>query len=172
MTPSISAPSFVSALPSHARHLAEDLLCAARFYGLDPCLLAAVCERESNYGHALDAAFTGDRGHGRGLMQIDDRAHSQWLAHNDWRDTEINLAKGAEILRQSLGYFAIRPEVPDAVRESAGIAAYNAGPGAVLRAVLAEKHPDSVTTGRNYSSDVLRRKALIAAKCAPGVVCP
>lgn len=172
MTPSITIQSFTSALPLHARPLAADLFCVARLHGIDPCLLAAVCERESNYGRALDAALTGDRGHGRGLMQIDDRAHSPWLIDHDWRDPRINLSKGAEILNEALSFFAKRDDVPDVFRESAGVAAYNAGPMAVLRTMRAGNHPDSVTTGREYSADVFRRQARIAAKFAQPQVMP
>ncbi len=161
-----SQHAFTAALPSAARPFAGNLFSAASVYGIDPCLLAAICERESNYGQALDGAMTGDGGHGRGLMQIDDRAHRAWVESHDWRDPATNIEKGASILNEALSYFAKHPEVLDLLREPAGVAAYNAGAAAVLRAVRAGKHPDAVTTRRDYSADVFRRQNRLAAKAA------
>lgn len=55
---------------------APDIASAARRYGLDPELLAAVAAQETggpdtNSGHNV----VGDGGHGHGLFQIDDRYH-------------------------------------------------------------------------------------------------
>ena len=55
---------------------ASQIASAARRYGLDPDLLAAVAAQEtggpdSNAGHNI----VGDGGHGHGLFQIDDRWH-------------------------------------------------------------------------------------------------
>jgi soluble lytic murein transglycosylase-like protein len=55
---------------------APDIATAARRYGLDPDLLAAVAAQETggpdaNSGHNV----VGDGGHGHGLFQIDDRYH-------------------------------------------------------------------------------------------------
>lgn len=123
-------------------------------HGVDALLLAAICDRESRGGLALSppgASGTGDGGHGRGLMQIDDRAHSEWIATHRWQDPAINIDKGAEVLAAC---FAAFPRGPDL----AAIAAYNCGPGNVRKAILSGHEPDWFTTGRDYGRDVQRRR--------------
>lgn len=129
--------------------------------GLPPATLLAIMWRESCFGIALKPqgpGGTGDQGHGRGLMQVDDRAHRAWVQANDWANPAINIRKGAEVLRDALtkleaaGYH-------DAQLLSMALAAYNAGVGAVLRAVKAGQPADSVTTGRDYAKWVLERAA-------------
>jgi len=141
------------------RQLIED---AATAYNLAPELIAAVMDRESGGGVYLTPvgpAGTGDEGHGRGLMQIDDRAHPDWCAQVDdsgtplWQLPEHNIAKGAEELARNLILFG---DVPSAV------AAYNAGDGKVRRLILMVPRPsihqlDQLTTGHDYVSDVLDR---------------
>lgn len=65
-----------SRLSSSGVAYAPEIASAARRYGLDPGLLAAVAAQEtggpdSNTGHNV----VGDGGHGHGLFQIDDRWH-------------------------------------------------------------------------------------------------
>lgn len=104
-------------------------------------------------------------------MQIDDRAHKGFVGAVDdlgrplWRDPAVNVHYGCRLLRRNLdsldGYVA------------GALAAYNAGLGKV-RSVLArlpadatdaqrQAAVDSVTTGRDYSADVLRRQAEFSA---------
>ena len=49
----------------------------AKYHGLPPAVIAAVISRESGAGRLLgkwgSPPGTGDRGHGHGLMQVDDR---------------------------------------------------------------------------------------------------
>lgn len=141
------------------RRVIED---AAAAYGLAPELIAAVMDRESGGGVYLipiGPAGVGDQGHGRGLMQIDDRAHPEWCARMDldgkplWQKPEHNVAKGAEVLAHNLRIFG---DVPSSV------AAYNAGEGRVGRLVAMVPRPsiqqlDQLTTGHDYVSDVLDR---------------
>lgn len=157
------------------RHLLEHLKPWARCfvsaevsYRVDAFLLAAICDRESRGGLALSPrgpTGTGDNGHGRGLMQIDDRWHPGFLSATDdrgvhlWKIAEWNIDYGAHVLSR---YRALLDG-----NELAAIAAYNAGPGKVRRVMgtvtLDEaalvKLLDAVTTGGNYVSDVLRRRA-------------
>lgn len=141
----------------------------AALYKLDPLLVYAVMDRESLGGDSLKPAGpagTGDHGHGRGLMQIDDRAHRGFVAALDdllrplWQDPAFNVIYGCRLLRRNLD--ALDGYVPGA------LAAYNAGLGRT-RSVLAKLAPgaseaerlaavDGVTTGSDYASDVLRRQ--------------
>ena len=98
----------------------------------------------------------GDHGHGRGLMQIDDRWHEDFVRSGDWKDPRLNILKSAEILRQSYNYLKNRGVSEDALIHCA-IAGYNAGPGRVWQGLSRGDGPDHFTTGKNYSADVLRR---------------
>lgn len=124
---------------------------------LPPELVAAICWRESRGGSVLSPpgpTGTGDNGHGRGLMQVDDRTWGTWLACHDssgmplWQIAGENLTKGAEILRSALTLFPGDLE--------AGVDAYNASPRAVRAAEAAGGTGDEATTGKNYGADVLR----------------
>lgn len=109
-------------------------------------ILAAVMDRESNGGNALapkGPAGTGDYGHGRGLMQIDDRTWTDFTSGDGWKDPEANIRFGAELLADNWDRALGPPQA---------LAAYNAGPRA-----LAAENPDRFTTKGNYSSDVLAR---------------
>lgn len=143
---------------------------AGELHGLCPYLLAAMCSRESGGGVFLTPRGpegTGDRGHGRGLMQIDDRSHQAFLVRRlpdgrpAWQDARENILYGASLLaeyRKALG-----GELP------AAVAAYNCGVERIrrVRALLAPdalpevrlKAFDGCTTGRDYASDVLARWA-------------
>jgi membrane-bound lytic murein transglycosylase MltF len=124
-------------------------------------ILAAIMDRETG-GNNID----GDGGHGRGLMQVDDRFHGAWLAaHDQGHDPQSNVAKGCEILCS--GLMAAHPLHPDDKLRVA-IAAYNCGLPRALKAA-AEGDPDKYTTPGpthhpDYSADVLRRRNEFAAK--------
>jgi hypothetical protein len=108
-------------------------------------MLGAIIDRESKGGDALSppsSGGVGDGGHGRGLMQIDDRYH-QFARTGAWADAAANILYGAALLRSLYGQTS-----GDVQR---AVAAYNA------KAALTAQVPDSVTTGRNYATDVLAR---------------
>ncbi len=160
-------------LPPRLARWALEIYCAAALYRLDPVVLAGVLERESRGGEALSPpgpAGVGDGGHGRGLMQVDDRWHGAFVATGLWAEPVIALVYGARLLRQALD--ALGGDYP------AAIGAYNAGIGRV-RQVLVGLAPtaslaqriaaiDRVTTNA-YVTGVLRlRDALTAALAAAG----
>lgn len=132
--------------------------------------VAALMQRESAGGLFLSPkgpTGTGDVGHGRGLMQIDDRSHQDKLAEKmpdgslKWQNAYENICMGIEIFQLCLNAFA------GDVKKAA--CAYNAGVGAVQHAINAGKDPDSVTTPGpadatgfrhpDYGSDILKRIA-------------
>jgi membrane-bound lytic murein transglycosylase MltF len=130
---------------------------AASEFEVDPLILAAICDRESLGGNALDpkgAAGVGDKGHGRGLMQIDDRAHHAWLKTNEWRDALTNIRKGAEIFAGDLQRFR-QQQAPEPTR--CALAAYNCGAATVRKALERSLPVDHFTTKQDYSADVTRR---------------
>lgn len=131
-------------------------------FNLHPLLLAAICDRESGGGSRLNPRGplgTGDCGHGRGLMMLDDRDLGHWLEVNDWRDALTNIRKGAELLAGEVTRFkAMR--APERVSERAPIAAYDCGAAIVRKALERNVDVDVYTTGGNYSHDVLLRMKL------------
>src|SRR5687768_13346194 len=107
---------------------------AANRHGLSVSILKGIAMVETN-GTNID----GDGGHGRGMMQIDDRpANGQkgWI--DEWvrsgRPIPENIAKGAEILagkRESLK--RIVPGIEGDDLQYAMVAAYNTGEGNVKK---------------------------------------
>jgi soluble lytic murein transglycosylase-like protein len=76
LKPAVNVDPIASRLAASGVAFAPQIASAARRYGLDPDLLAAVAAQETggpdtNTGHNV----VGDGGHGHGLFQIDDRSH-------------------------------------------------------------------------------------------------
>jgi len=114
--------------------------------------------RESRWGEALTPsgpAGTGDYGHGRGLMQIDDRWHKAFTESEKWKDPAENIAYGCDVLRDNVRMF--RTGYPTDTGLRMAIAAYNCGPGNVRRAIRLGRDIDYFTAHRDYSADVLSR---------------
>ncbi len=148
------------------------ILESAAKHGVRPEVLAAIIWRESRGGDALTPkgpAGTGDGGHGRGLCQVDDRFHKEFVdalidGTPAWQLPGVNIDYGASILASFLKCFH--------GDEALAVAAYNAGAHAVSRAVstLHPGHPrseaikaaDSVTTGHDYASAVLAHASAFA----------
>ena len=143
--------AFRLALPTpRARALAEAFISAGEAHGINPFLLAAIAERESNYGAALDSDQKGDSGHGHGIMQIDDRTWNTWLIANAWRDPDVNVGKAGEILKDDLDAIGSRyPNVSAELLASSVIGAYNAGRTRALSSIANGVDIDNYTTG-NY----------------------
>jgi LysM repeat protein len=132
-------------LPQPYAKYQNDIMAASKKYGIPPQIITGVMSRETNGQNEI-----GDGGHGRGLMQIDDRSHGAWLAsHDNGLDPASNIDYGTSILKSNLDYF--HGDMTKA------LAAYNAGPGNVDAAVSRGLSPDAYTTGGNYASDVLNR---------------
>ena len=168
-------------LPKHLAQWSREFHAASTVARLCPYLLAAVCDRESRGGLALKPpgpAGKGDFGHGRGLMQVDDRFHPGFLVASDgagthlWKLPAYNILYGALLLRANV----------DALKDvHLALAAYNAGVSKVRRAAdaitlsgdlarLMEQRraaADSLTSGGDYGRDVLRRRAQWAPAEAP-----
>ncbi len=126
----------------------ELILDSSTRHGVSPALVSAVISRESNGRNII-----GDGGHGRGLMQIDDRWHGEFLeANSEGLDPATNIDYGTKLLRNLTREFE--------GNLSAAIAAYNQGSGNVWRRLRAGEDVDRGTTGGDYSADVLRRMEL------------
>lgn len=133
---------------------------AAADFGFQPSLIGGIGSRESFWGLILNPpgpGGTGDNGHGRGLMQIDDRAFPDWIATGQWRQPEKNIRFGCKVLADNRRFFESRLAGSGDLFVRATVASYNAGPGNVIKAIRDGDDPDSRTTGRDYSRDVLDR---------------
>jgi soluble lytic murein transglycosylase-like protein len=178
-TAAVDVQAFLEAaprcLPARLARWARELAAASLVTGVAPFLLAAVMDRESVGGEMLrprGPTGTGDGGHGRGLMQVDDRYHASFAGavfgrstRYLWQDAAFACLYGARLLEENLRAFA--------GDELAAVASYNASASRV-RAALAVLPQDatgdarlaavdSVTTGGNYVSDVLGHRNVMAA---------
>ena len=177
--------AFKAILPSYGRQYADLILKVAAEQNISPFIIAAILDRESRFGDALTPkgpSGTGDGGHGRGLMQIDDRFHQTFIATGGANDPYKAMTYGIKtVLKGKMAYLASNPKTPtvtlteaDATRRGvkagvyrdprplsgdalvqASIAAYNAGELAVLKSLAAGKSADATTAHGNYSNAVL-----------------
>jgi hypothetical protein len=125
---------------------------AGRF---DIAFLLAIASRETNLqnikGDYRDGAF-----HGFGVMQVDAASDPDFCARWTPGQVELSIAKGAAILAGKRDSLAAK-SITDL---KAIAAAYNTGESNVIRSVAAAADPDRTTTGRDYGSDVLARRAV------------
>ena len=156
-------------LPWLERHR-ELIQAIARSYGLEPAVVAGLMSRESGGGRLLgkwgNPPETGDNGHARGLMQIDDRWHQAFISIGDfWQYPAGNIAYGCYLIKQNLIALAKQfPSLSDHDRLQAAIAAYNCGLSRAVRAINQEKDLDTWTTGGDFSRDVMERAGMLRAR--------
>jgi hypothetical protein len=128
---------------------------AAQHNGFDTEFLLAIASRETNMrnikGDFHDGAF-----HGFGIMQVDVGTDPAFCAAWTPENVEGSIQRGTAILagkRDSLAAKAITD--PKAIA-----AAYNTGAANVIRSVQNGLDPDRTTTGHDYGSDVMARRAV------------
>jgi|GEM_PF-1026914 len=119
-------------------------------------LLIAIASRETNIQNIL-----GDGGHGRGIMQIDDRSFPEFANSGRWKDPKQNILMGAKVLTGKQRFLSQKGVGANVLRR-ASVAAYNSGEGKVFRAIQQGLSVDAFTAHRNYSADVLERAAVFA----------
>lgn len=129
---------------------------AASQFSFPVALLLAIASRESNIQNIL-----GDGGHGRGIMQIDDRSFPDFASSGRWKDPRLNILMGARVLSGKQRFLSQHGVDGDVLRRGS-VAAYNSGEGNVLRAIRRGLSVDTFTAHRNYSADVLERAAVFS----------
>ncbi len=122
-------------------------------------LLLAVASQETDMNDVV-----GDGGHGRGLFQIDDRSHTDFLRENGaggvgGKPPVGAAAKYAAALLRGNFDFGVGKGVRKADRTKFMLSAYNAGAGGAL-AGHGEGDSDKRTTGGDYGKSVLARYAV------------
>jgi hypothetical protein len=123
---------------------------------LPDALLLAVASRETGCRDVV-----GDGGHGRGVFQIDDRFHHEWLAAHGAGETGKTppVADAAEYAASMLaGSLAVarKHALTGEPMVKFSASAYNAGLGGALEG-LRRGDSDLETTGRDYGRDVVAR---------------
>ncbi len=134
-----------------------------------PEVIAGIVMRETQGGLSplLDRPGPEGRGdrdkegryHGHGLCQIDDRSFPEFCSGPDWKDAAKNIAVAAWILGRKRAFLAARTlgfKLTNDDLEKASIAAYNAGEGRVLQAIVQSRDPDTCTAHGDYAAAVLR----------------
>ena len=151
---------------------------AGLFYGFQSSIIAGIGSRESGWGLFLKPKGpkgTGDfsqrdqlragrksklppdgLGFGRGLMQIDYDFH-KFARTGNWRDPRENIFYGVKLLNRYKNIIMRKTDFTGLKLLKAAIASYNAGPGAVIKALSKNLEIDRITTGGDYSYDILNR---------------
>lgn len=133
----------------------------AQQYNIPPSIMAGMGSRESHWGLALTPPGpngTGDHGHGRGLLQIDDRWHVPFVQSGRWADARENIIYGGAVLKNCMAYFEKKAGWSMSFQLiQAGVAGYNCGPRRAWDGYRMGYGVDYYTTGRNYSKDVVER---------------
>ncbi|GEM_PF-5512424 len=129
---------------------------AEQQHGLPAFLLYAVGSRESNLRNIAGdfsqrPGESSKRFHGFGVWQRDSGAFGVGMSYLD--DVPKQAEDAGGLLASNFARFG---------RWDAATAAYNAGAGAVSKALQAGRSVDSVTTGKDYSTDVLARRTVLA----------
>ena len=115
----------------------------------------AVASRETGIRN-----IAGDGGHGRGVMQVDDRWHAIAAKTDFEAHPEVLIDYGCGLLRSNFDWAKKHwPEFSMLQHFKIAAASYNCGRGGVSLA-MASGDCDARTTGGNYGRDVLVRMAI------------
>ncbi len=136
---------------------------AEKRHKLPQGMLLAIASRETNMQDIV-----GDGGHGRGLFQIDDRFHGDWLRKHGapGAGTTPRIKDAADyaaaMLASNLAY-GQKKKVGEDQQVRFAASAYNAGCGGAFTG-FQSGNCDLKTTGGDYGADVLERLAAIQGK--------
>ncbi|XP_028312404.1 lysozyme g-like [Gouania willdenowi] len=120
--------------------------------GIDAALIAAIMSRETRAGNVLKDGW-GDHGNGWGLMQVDVNPNGGGHTPRGAWDSEEHITQATEILVYFIDRISKKfPTWTKEMQLKGGVAAYNAGDGRVR-----SEDVDVLTTGKDYSNDVIAR---------------
>jgi hypothetical protein len=163
----------LSAFGDHRIEIVAELTQEVPPTRLDGALILAMGSRETDLRN-----IAGDQGHGRGVLQIDDRFHQLWLSdHRGCASGSFTASSPSalppgrvptltaavlfvtEMLRANM-QFGLTRGVPATQAVRFAVAAYNAGPGGALEGFRAGD-VDARTAHHDYSADVLERRKVV-----------
>ena len=128
---------------------------AAQSNRFDTELLLAIASRETNMqnikGDFHDGAY-----HGFGIMQVDVGTDPDFCAQWTPDQVEGSIKRGTQILAGKRDSLAAK-NITDL---KAIAAAYNTGAANVIHSIQTGADPDRTTTGHDYGSDVIARRAV------------
>lgn len=179
ITPNIG--SIERRLCARMKQWAPQLAAAEMCYGVDPFTLAAIIDRESEGGGALTPPGPeGRRADGFGLAQLHQDEHVSFLLAQSpdgkplWTDPSLHILYTAKHFRRLVDAF----QLAEGIDLPPAIAAFDIGVRRV-RIILAQKPfselstdskiatLDEATTGKDYVSDVLSRRASFIGASLP-----
>lgn len=132
-----------SAVMARVLQYKDEILAASKKHGVPPELIAAIMDNESD---GVPDALSFDGGHGKGLMQIDDRSHA-FAKTSRVFDPAANIDYGAGVIATNMRIFGTNLR--------AAIAAYNAGAGGVKRVLAKGLDPSKACYHPTYVRDAL-----------------
>lgn len=122
---------------------------AAEFYSLPLSFVLAVASRETGIRN-----IAGDGGHGKGVIQIDDRFHAIARERDFRKEPAAFISYGVKMLKENAQWAKERWPHYNMLKIAAS--AYNAGPGGAVYGVV-RGDSDLRTKGRDYGRDVMAR---------------
>lgn len=129
---------------------------AAEEFSFPVEVLIAIGSRETN----LDPKYqkvTGDGGNGHSIMQIDIRSYPEFCESGAWKDIHLAIPYGARVLDEKRKQVRTAKGIPEDKVLEIAIAGYNCGATRAINNFRSGRPIDSSTTGKDYSSDVLKR---------------
>lgn len=140
---------------ARASQLYAHLEISASMSDLPLAFVLAVASRETGIRN-----ISGDGGHGRGVLQIDDRYHHIARITDFRAHPEILIRYGCKMLADNIAWARrFRPGFTHEQHLKMAAAAYNCGRGGVIKA-LPSGNCDARTTGKDYGADVLARMTM------------
>ena len=128
------------------------LLSGASKYQLPAAFVLAIASRETGIVNTV-----GDGGHGRGVMQIDDRYHDVARTTDFYKEPGVMINYACAMLEDDL-LWARRnwPKYTEPQHLKIAAAAYNRGQGGAKKGIV-EGDADKYTAHGNYGADILKR---------------
>lgn len=133
---------------------------AGELYDFRPSVLGGICMRESKGGEILDKNGLGDKGHGHGLFQIDDRSFPDFCSdHARCLNPLTNTLMACKVLRDirvqvKRECVQFKVDYTPLQLERMILAGYNGGADHAVHALRHGEDQDTYTTGKDYSAAV------------------
>lgn len=99
--------------------------------------------------------------HGYSFWQIDVNSYPEFIKGGDWKDPLKSCLKAIAVLTEKRSYITDHmPGLSGDALDRANTAAYNCGPGSVMKALIHREDVDQHTYNHDYSKEVWRFRTL------------